>query len=337
MIDLVIFTGETRHRYLEDTLTCIGAPIGYVVKFDYKSKYLESSNEKHISNYIGKKALLISYAGNLSDKKWYPIRTAEVLAINYENNQLDIALELKELVKLNDNSSKKFYEEFLELTNHHIVSKNFDDSIFCTRSQKDDFENIINEIKTISNKFGSKEIVFSYFEFTDEKGNLVNLEPIKKIIGPKLDVIYYPELNFITNSKHLQLHLFLKAPDIGDNNHLFKLVENLNSSISSTTNFSFGASQIHMKFKINPKEYWTRRLGKLSLNAITSNTVSQRLNFSTSINFSCMKWLYTFILLCVYAFLMSYKFDCPIFEFIRYFILSIITYIAIRWTLRDSG
>lgn len=299
--ELILFTGESRHRYIEDTLLVLGAPNGYVIRFDYKKKYVDSSIFENFSKFIGKNALLISYSGELKENKLFPIRSTIVLDFVIEQDQIDIILELENYSFLREFKKNDFRINYNISSGMHVIPCDLSLNIFY---QKEGFKSGMKDLQSFSEKFRNENIVFSYFDFKDKNGNDISLTRTKKKNNESnLDLLYFPHLTF-SSLEEIYLHLYFFAPNIGSKVHFFKITESL-SAPQNTIEFTLGASQIHYKYKIKPGLFWRNRNGRFLFTANTNYTLSQRLMFQTDLPKKKRTLLCIFFLVLIYALLYS--------------------------------
>lgn len=153
--ELVIFTGESRHRFVEDTLLCVGGPTGYVIRFDYKTKYLESPLSTNFDHYVGKTTLLVTYSSKLDEKQWLPVRAAKILAYNLEQDQIDLTIELQDHISLKENYRTQFYSCVSIGSDTHIVNCKIPCYYFSTLSFHNGFK---ENVKCLLDKFRNSYI-----------------------------------------------------------------------------------------------------------------------------------------------------------------------------------
>lgn len=356
-IEIVLFTGESRHKYIEDTLLVLGAPEGYIIHFEYKKKYVSNESWDNIKSLIGKKALLVSYIGDISEKKWIPIRCAKLIEVIIEEDQVDCLLCLEkhtyfEPFKINDLS------QFISLEcNDHLITKSLNNCLFKEYDLVDGFKKGKEILLKHSNKFYDQNVVFSYFEFRDEKNEIILLKKSEDAHSKNIDLLFLPGIKFEPLPKNIFLHIYFFAPNINSQNHNFKITE----SISSPTNqydFPLGASQIHYKYKIKVGRFWRSRKGRFSMIPTTSITKCQRIYFQTNLPSNEAVQYLIFLSLIFYAFL--YSFDTSdngivfktlaqcvccligknnlltIITFIKYVLIGSLTLIGIRYFTKET-
>ncbi|WGL59430.1 hypothetical protein QEJ31_12940 [Pigmentibacter sp. JX0631] len=338
-LETILLTGELHHRYVEDTLTCLGAPEGFVIRFDYRKKY----KDPDISNpNIDDTVYLFSYKGKIEDKNWFPTRIAKIKHFFEDEDSYHYILELKNSIVANESCTNhsgtlKEFQGKLNITAgdmYHIRRENISTELILKRELPINFKEIVDYSLRHSELLKSKDIIFSTIYLLDKNNKKIILKykTRKKNVDsftPKYQLPF--SLCNLINEINIKIEFY--SPNIGIFSHKMKIDETISSSNKKTHSINLGARQDIYITRIPINRSWLPREASFEFLSESESTFTQRLKIKIPLQINIGIWILISITLLSYACISSTKNIC---SFYCEFIKAIITVIVLKILTRDK-
>jgi hypothetical protein len=300
---MLLFTGETRFRYIEDTLTYIGAPNGSIIHFDYDLDWISIPQTNDIENkYQDTEVLLVSYTGKISEKKWLILREAKIISVKIVEKCLHIAIRLDELIACQQETIDLIISdpEFTVTEKDHIMEDVMGLKRFFSKS---DFINICDKLTKFSESFKGSNVIFSKIYFESTNGNEIKIINLKNYsnVG-KFNTRPYIEFDKMKDHSELVTKIFTYCPNISNRGFYLELNEDMSKKEGNKHRFMVGERKKERTQILKLSRGFFPRICHLDYENSDSNSYSMRLKFQTQISFSYKPWIQGFIVVILASF-----------------------------------
>lgn len=184
---IAFLSSDARKLYRDDILRVTSYPNGFVIKFRYKQKYINTQIVSQINNLSNREAIIFFTVGNSlhipKEERTLvnvPVRKAVIKKVIHQQNtqNYEFYLELGEFLQSNNSQIEFPKNEFVAYTNHQLseapwkividnIKNSFKDSLFY-------IFNISEKSDALLPIFDEKENV-SYFKLQDENSYYISI------------------------------------------------------------------------------------------------------------------------------------------------------------------